>query len=126
MVTEDYCSVEIAKLLNEKNFPVWEYHKGAIGIFNGIAVSNITKELIEEKMLSCIPHSVVMKWLRETHNLHITIKPYITTEGIMFVFEIYNLEKDRFRFTLLEKKAGFEKSEEAVNAAIKHCLINLI
>lgn len=78
MITEDYCSYEVSKLLEEKEFPILEFYKGAIGVFNGVAVSNITKELIKERILSCIPHSVVMKWLREVHNLHIVIYHYPT------------------------------------------------
>lgn len=67
---------------------------------------------------------MALKWLREVHNLHITIKPYITEEGIMYLFEIYKLEAEKF--TLIKTKTGFEKSEQANEAALKYTLENLI
>lgn len=122
-ITEDFCSVEVVKLLKEKGFPIWEYHKSAIGVFNGIAVSNITKELIEEKMLSCVPHSAVMKYLREEKNIIIVIQPeYFDIEAKCSSWGVDIWADDNY-----EKLQGdFPSYKEAVNAALKHVLENLI
>ena len=122
-ITEDYVSFEIAKLLKEKGFnepTIGIYYKD--GTFEYFSLNKWNSKFIIP--ISAPTLQMAMKWLREVHNLHITIKPYITTEGIMYVLEIYKLKSDRF--TLLNSKAGFEKSEEACEAAIKYCLENLI
>lgn len=124
MSTEYFVSFETGKLLEEKGFPINEFHKGEIGVFKGIAVSKITKEMVEKEMLSCIPQSVVMNWLREVHNLHITIDPYITTEGVMYAYRIYNLE--RYKVSLVKANSGFKNNESACEDAIRYCLENLI
>lgn len=121
---EDYCNFETAKLLKEKGFNIPTH------TFYNPKKSYMVKFdpcLIDRNAGTCVSaptHAIAMKYLREIYGLHITIKPYITTEGIMYAFEIYKLESDRF--TLLKSKAGFEKSEEAVDAAIKYCLEKLI
>ena len=133
MITEVYVSFEIAKLLKEKGFnipcrfnyrsmypnsPKPFYHK-SLKDFNGEEYEGLRSEWFSAPTIQ-----MTMKWLREVHNLHITIKPYITEEGIMYLFEIYKLERDKF--TLLKSKTGFEKPELAENFAIKYCLENLI
>lgn len=123
MSTEYFVSFETGKLLEEKGFPINEFHKGEIGVFNGIAVSKITKEMVEKKMLSCIPQSAVMNWVREVHNLHITIDPYIS-EGVMYAYRIYNLE--RYKVSLVKASSGFKNNESACEYSISDCLTNLI
>lgn len=123
MIQEDYVSFEIAKLLKEKGFPIEEFHKGIIGTFKGIAVSKITKEMIEKEILSCIPQSVVMKWLRKVHNIFVSID--------------YSHICEQFRYTICLKDSSlrnydahtdyiFNSYENACEAAIKYCLTNLI
>ena len=124
MITEDYVDLETAELLEEKGFPINEFHKGEIGVFKGIAVSMITQEMVEKEMLSCIPQSAVMNWLREIHNLHITIDPYITTEGVMYTYRIYNLEHNKV--SLLKANGGFKSNESACSEAMTYGLTNLI
>lgn len=124
MITEDYVSFETAELLKEKGFDesvnrFYEVHNGKPSLVRSEYCRNAFTT-----SYATPTHQMVLKWLREVYKLHITIKPYITTEGIMYVFEIYKLESDRF--TLLKSKAGFEKSEEAVDAAIEYSLENLI
>lgn len=124
MRTENFVSFETGKLLEEKGFPINEFHKGEIGVFNGIAVSKITKEMVENEILSCIPQSAVMNWLRDVQNLHITIDPYTTTEGVMYTYKIYNLE--RYKVSLVKASSGFKNNERACEYAISDCLTNLI
>ncbi len=117
---EDYVNFEIAKLLEAKWFPINDFLEHKIGCYKGIPVSKITKEMIEEKMLSCIPQSVVMKWLREVHKLHITIFSQ-SQESWM-----YRITKPGQRLEEGVYGEDFNSYEEAVDGAIKDCLTNLI
>ena len=117
---EDYVSFEAAKLLKEKWFPINEFLQNKIGDYKGIPVSKITEEMIEEKMLSCIPQSIVMKWLREVHKLHITIFSQ-SQESWM-----YRITKPHQKLEDGEYGEDFNTYEDAALAAIKYCLENLI
>lgn len=119
-ITEDYVSFEVAKLLKEKGFGV----PCRQAYFNGSLVDYTMYGFCDGELLDCPSQSLALKWLREVHKLHITIKPYITEEGIMYLFEIYKLEAEKF--TLIKTKTGFEKSELANEAALKYALENLI
>ena len=112
MITEDYISFEIAKLLKEKGFDAPNLH----GLdFDG---ENIwIKTTIQ----------MAMKWLREVHNIDICIgkadiKAYtalIIKNNISYpYYPIKNKEKDTYQ--------GFSLYEEACEAAIKYCLEYLI
>lgn len=121
-ITEDYVSYETAVLLKEKGFDesVYSFYKqnGFLDIVSCRTRNSYTCDY------AAPTHQMALKWLREVHNLHITIKPYITEEGIMYLFEIYKLEAEKF--TLIKTKTGFEKSEQAIEAAIEYTLENLI
>ena len=112
MITEDYCSYEVAKLLREKGFnePVTELNK----LF--------FKE--DEKPVLKITHQKAMKWLREERNL--TIEPYFEyligySIDIKYTDKKTNIEQ----FEELREK-WFNTYEEATEAAIKYCLEHLI
>lgn len=73
MITEDYCSFEIAKLLKEKGFnePIrcWydnfqDFHE------EGVRMSNTD---CLPPTIMCPTHQMAMKWLREVHQLHISV-----------------------------------------------------
>lgn len=120
MVTEDYVSFEVAKLLEAKWFPINDFLEHKIGYYKGIPVSKITAEMIEEKMLSCIPQSVVMKWLRKVYKLHITIFSQ-SQESWM-----YRITKPGQKLEEGAYGEDFYSYEEACDSAIKYCLTNLI
>ena len=121
MIKEDYVGFETAKLLKEKGFdecPLYRYDDcGQLWVQGGY-------DKTIKWHFPATTHQMALKWLREVHNLHITIKPYITVEGILYLFEIYKLEAEKF--TLIKSKTGFEKCEEATESAIKYCSENLI
>lgn len=123
MITEDYVSYEIAKLLEEKGF-------------NGICrtayetISN-THE-VEECAISMWGKlgqvkrptvQMAMKWLREVHNKFIEIctdKAY-NFKDIVFRPSVYDKELD-----CLWESDNFSTYEKACEEAIKYCLENLI
>lgn len=149
---EDYCSFEIAKLLKEKGFNEWCFHcYGVAVLHNGVDISFDEEcELKDEgreneieyieggrlydygcnnsdkdaKVWAAPTLWMAMKWLREAHKLHITIKLYGTPSGIVYAYEICKLEQHTA--SLLKSKSGFENNENACEAAILECLTNLI
>ena len=127
MITEDYCSFEISKLLKEKGFdePCTELNK--LCLRDG------------EKPVLKVTHQKVMKWLREAHQLHISvdINPIYgktknekgrSTCGLLYWHymasgEWLNEKRDPFKKAFVVSAKSYE---EAVEAALKYCLENLI
>ena len=128
MITEDYCSFEVAKLLKEKGFDVpvnYEYHY-KITIpqfhrkkhnFNGIEYSNCSSE-----WYSVPTHQMAMKWLREIYDIFIVVRRGLTGTGWVYSHEIYKDSKCWYA----RYGASYDTYEEAIEAAIKYCLENLI
>ncbi|MCR4964824.1 MAG: hypothetical protein K6A41_04130 [Bacteroidales bacterium] len=139
MITEDYVSFEIAKLLKEKGFS-GEFHKHYWGYEHG-------KEFLTEGSFNpeydypAPTLQMAMKWLREIKGISIDIitdwewarDPITMTkieieypeasEFTGYYYEIHQLEPHR----LLYDSAVISKNrEEACEAAIKYCLENLI
>ena len=111
MITEDYCSVEVAKLLKEKGFNN-DYPKG-----------------------DCIQYActlqMVMKWLREWKDIFIEVE-YINQKacGCTIIVQstgdlIAKWNWDRFQYANENPLTG-NTYEEAVEAALKYSLENLI
>ena len=113
MINEDFCSFEVSKLLREKGFnePVTELNK------------LLFRE--GEKPILKITHQKAMKWLREVHGLSVETFSIKGTSNICPVFWKGNVVK------LLTQDRAFNGElvgsyEEAVEAALKYCLENLI
>ena len=143
MITEDYCSFEVAKLLKEKGFDVpvnYEYHY-KITIpqfhrkkhnFNGIEYSNCSSE-----WYSAPTHQMAMKWLREMHKIQICVEqnPYDAWHywgfSMSYIDEKINeLPNPTQAFihicpTKIPNNC-YKTYEEAVEAALKYTLENLI
>jgi len=127
IIKEDYVSFEIAKLLKEKGFD-WEclsWYSTKGNLYHYADSFEMDLDGIIE-LCSAPTLQMAMKWLREAHNLHITIKPYITNEGFMYAYEIHKFEQYKYMVLLVKAKAGFENNENACEDAIKYCLTNLI
>lgn len=133
MITEDYCSYEVAKLLKEKGFDIfcdrgWESidydkdHDVNCYPYNKPYPFNEEKRSIlsVSRWMSAPTHQMAMKWLREVHKLHIDIDP---SEGDWSpcVIELENWS------SLTGGEIAIQDTyEEAVEAALKYSLKNLI
>ena len=87
MITEDYCSHKVRKLLKAKGFPtgVGSWSKGFIHDGDGYVGGLVKHE-------DSITHQMAMKWLRKKHGLHISVAPYLNKEGeATWVWEIINI-----------------------------------
>lgn len=123
MITEDYVSFEIAKLLKEKGFDSEDcfafYNKnGEIGFLQ--TFGDITDYYDLENPVIAPTHQMAMKWLREVHDLWCEIAP----EGKgLWCAEIYSLREEEFiPGSIIHKNKSYKESVEAI---LKYCLENL-
>jgi len=135
MITENFVSFETAKLLKEKGFEaytlmVYKLPSQLLHIDKEYLVGNnncITKgDSIE---ILAPTHQMAMKWLREKHNKHCDIGYDIDLE---WYFQIINLKETveydypEPKYYHSENETNFKTYEEAVEAALKYVLVNLI
>lgn len=125
-ITEDYVSFEIAKLLKEKGFdvPVKNYfslNKDAI-------LHNLDKKYGAKKNWNafeiCISRPsqyLALKWLREMHAICIEVCRNINT----FYYSYRVIQGSSF-VRLLDWSDSYDNYEQAVEAALKYTLENLI
>ena len=141
MITEDYVSFEIAKLLREKGF------KGSKKMFYNErqsleAFHNYWWRITPRERYDCLEAPTfweVMKWLREKHRCFIGICPELNEilidgnhtglyENIQYSYNIgvwgesgwHELPEEQFYYKT------YTTYEETVSAAIKYCLENLV
>jgi hypothetical protein len=134
MITEDYCSYEVAKLLKEKGFlkDVDLRMTQNLSFYDNIGLHhNLNKwydSLIQDKIdfIVAPTHQMAMKWLREVHNIFIVIEPhmydYINEKNSSYVTSLW--QGDNYYENITSK--DYPAYEEAVEAAIKYSLENLI
>ena len=132
MIQEAYCSKEVSKLLKEKGFdentsmvymPYGDLCK--CNRYDSIRNSNyndITKNYFE---CTAPTHQMAIAWLREVHGIFIAIN----NDDLDFNWQCYDLINRGSTLDpkiLSESYAGYKTYEEAVEAALKYCLENLI
>jgi hypothetical protein len=127
MITEDYVSFEIAKLLKEKGFN--EYCRairstssiGAKGLFyTKSEIKNTEEKKTLGAAIACPTLQMAMKWLREVHNFHIWVEPNHDKEGL------YNAHVKVGWWSNNWAGIGYGTHEKAYEAAIEYCLKHLI
>ena len=124
MIQEDYVSYEVAKLLKEKGFDAMCEHydfedwQGLHSLHNAYGNWNA------EKGCTSIPSSsLAMKWLREKHKLFIDVSFQKDEDGsVTWFYMIWALDYNGREYG----KVDFSTFEEAVEAALKYALENLI
>ena len=123
-ITEDYVSYEVAKLLKEKGFDEPCQKCYYVSTKNIEDVHNGRNTILSSFFISCPTHQMTMKWLREVHKINIDIKsrwklnPY-KLDYYYFVLHYKNVPSDSFIIK-------FDSYEEAVEAALKYTLENLV
>lgn len=131
MITEDYVSFEVAKLLKEKGFEVecdYLYVDGKLVRAQGCACNwNDGETLFTDYKNECSAPTLqmAMKWLREVHSLYIDIVTSFSQDGICYTFSCSNT-MDLIQGTKGTSYHEYQTHEEACEAAIKYCLENLI
>ena len=127
MITEDYVSFEVAKLLKEKGFDIYvSSFYDVEGEFNRKEADWNWKS---GSRYSAPTLQMAMKWLRRVHNLHCAVD-YDFVLGwycqITSLKETVEYDYEEMKHYHPEKDNGFSSPEEACEEAIKYCLENLI
>lgn len=127
MMTENYVSFETAKLLKKKGFSCDEI--SCINVFKGHTYK-IQDTIIDADEDVTIPTiQMAMKWLREVHNFHCNIG-YDFRLGwnnkITSLKETVIDHDIEMKTYLPYETVNYPSYEEACEAAIRHCLQNLI
>ena len=125
MIKEDYVSFEAAKLLKEKGFdePCFYYYKDKVLIFSH---SLKGRNSYQTDTCSAPTLQMAMKWLREVHNIHIVIHPYTEMEGHNWSFIFDTFAYGCWQELGIYITDSWNTYEEAVEAALKYSLENLI
>ena len=149
MIKEAYCSFEVAKLLKEKGFPQ-EYDIYHSMVYNEEDYEDeyeVQRMVLETRLIKagtassypigvpepkcyCPTHQMAMAWLREEHNKYCDIGYDIDLNWFFQIIELKEL-KEHFDYSELkyyyaENSINFNTYEEAVEAALKYVLENLI
>lgn len=115
---EQIITLETAKLAKEKGFDlkIRQHYKGSELIFNGILYNFNNPEEQKQwniELNSAPTQSLLAKWLREKHNIHIFIK--LRSENN---YEYYRYKQiDNYL-----KDNGFKTYEEALEIALQRAL----
>lgn len=127
MINEDFCSYEVAKLLKEKGFDEecsYRYIAEPDYRTPEFVRSPIGKG--SRYLYNAPTHQMAMKWLREEKNIFIVIEPhaydYINEKNKSYVCSLW--VGDNY-YEYLESR-DYPSYEEAVEAALKYALKNLI
>lgn len=110
MITEDYCSYEIAKLLKEKGFD-----------YQGFDYIDFEGEVIKQDRPT---HQMAMKWLREK-GIECVVIPIWNTIGKQYRSYVLSDLGDKYKDNY-DSYSDNISYEEAVEAALKFTLENLI
>lgn len=122
-ITDDYCSYEVAKLIKEKGFRHEIHSYREDGKPNILYVKQIRSDWNEKYLhpncISCPTHQMAMKWLREK-DIDIIIMPlFKLKEDKIYCYEIHSDTKHI-------RTGQFKIYEEAIEAALKYVLENII
>ena len=124
MITEDYVSFEVANLLKEKGFnePCYRWYDTKGDVCAKFINPDIPLDYSSREYYLCPSLSMAMKWLREVHKIHIVISP---TSGKGYSAILCDV-RDFDDFNYIGETDYFFHTEEAVEAALKYVLENLI
>ena len=128
MITEDFCSYEVAKLLKEKGFDGFKHYGWDEELFDKEHPRNFSLGFdSKEHWISCPTHQMAMKWLREVHKVLIVIDAYHADhwEGYIDSFEI-SIYSHASTIIVPDEIVHHTDYTEAVEAALKYSLENLI
>lgn len=134
MIQEAFCSFEIAKLLKEKGFDelcIFKYNSEGIKVKAGKAIDEWSNTELEENECSAPTHQRAMRWLREVHNKHCDVGYDIDLRWFFQIIDLketveYDYPETKYYHYHTANESGFNSYEEAVEAALKYVLENLI
>ena len=122
MIKEAYCSKKVSELLKEKGFnePIWTRYEDDNEVIFGDKYNWNNSPMGQ---ISAPTHQMAMAWLREAHN--VSIEPFVdygSGDDYWWTVDITKIKKNG----LITELSGYKSYEEAVEAALKYYLENLI
>ena len=126
-ITEDYVSFETAKLLKEKGF---NYPCRVIYSPKGIVKHYLKEEVYAHHLKGhkklCPTLQMAMKWLKKVHNILLFILPAQENGKLVYLVEVWTWNEEEGVYESTYAPVPRKEPEQAVEAAIKYCLENLI
>ena len=130
MITEDYCSFEVSKLLKEKGFDEFCLTSYNAFLPNHKVEESKVSEWGKANQIYRPTQQMAMKWLREEKNILLYVYPVINLpvkdDYTLFHWRWDGKKKIHAAPHFGDKHHNYESYEEAVEAAIKYSLENLI
>lgn len=130
MITEDYVSYKVARMLQEKGFDevcfaCYEYFISGVTLYQGWQFEYKGESVRNtDEIVKCPTLQMAMKWLREIHKLFIEISVnFIYPVKYCYYSAVY--DKD-MNIKKRPAKNQYDTYEEAAMDAIKYCLTRLI
>lgn len=128
MITEDYVSYRVARLLKEKGFDelcyaCYEYFKSNMTMYSGWPFEYKGEPVHNTNDgVKCPTHQMAMKWLREVHKILIVVGIKKGDRG-EYRYSIKSIRND---VLIGISDRSYIHYEEATDAALEYCLANLI
>lgn len=131
MITEVYVSFETARLLKDKGFNekvICYYDDGGSLNLNKFVEFQCCNQGYGSGVFAAPTLQMVMKWLREVHNIYIDISIYVITKDMLkYNINVYhNKGRKDSMYSGIHLTKECTKYEDACEMAIKYCLENLI
>ncbi len=130
-ITEDYVSFETAVLLKDKGFdiPCWNYYYNSKleHYFRPVKNNEWPLDIVSAPTLQ-----MTLKWLREVHKIHINLDihwlHFVSQNGCLYVIELLLVNGIDYIDSKGDENDAifFSTDEQAVEAALKYILKNLI
>ena len=115
-IIKDYVSFETAKLLKEKGMD--------ISCFNHYVQKN-NNDGTSEAVTVCTLQ-MAMKWLRVVHNILLFLLPAQDNGKLFYLVEVWTWNEEESIYESTYAPMPRKEPGQAVEAAIKYCLENLI
>ena len=131
---EDYCSLEISKLLKEQGFcspdsnslnNYWMenyYSNGEPKLVKGV-VNNKTQDIPNLNVIEAPTHYVAIKWIQKTKKLFIETPMYVTNEGL-YAFKAVVKDTVNYQVVVIYEEYSYPSIEKAANDALLFTLQN--
>lgn len=124
MITEDYCSFEVAKLLKEKGFNDPFSHMFINK--DNVKFDCSSTGVVPKETIACPTHQMAMKWLRKAHNILLFILPAQENGKLVYLVEVWTWNEEESIYESTYAPMPRKEPEQAVEAALKYSLNNLI
>ena len=132
MITEDYCSYEIAKLLKEKGFDeyclknYWSSDKELHDWKWELSYNRNSDGNCNTKDCAAPTLQMAMKWLRKEHNILLFLLPAQENGKLVYLVEVWTWNEEEGIYESTYAPMPRKEPEQAIEAAIKYSLENLI